>query len=259
MGCPGSSAWPLRPPGSPCVKVRARQVPTALDVRDQAAATGSLLTTTLRVHWPSPSTLYPPPSTGGCEGLKCPLPPWPPLHVSSWLRGIRSSQARPGPPASPAAEPRLLKGTQGVRWPGVRGRPSLDSRWGGAGLLPPPPTSPGRTGGRRPAPGEGGLPRTYHHFRHLGHDAPLYPPAPGRQETAQALLTTASTDSTSPALCPQGAAPGSASQGAGASEISAVCRDPWGPSWALGRRRSRSPAPAPPGGLGGGTLTSTQR
>lgn len=70
-GCPGSSAWPLRPPGSPCVKVRARQVPTALDVRDQAAAAGSLLTTALHVHWPSLSTLHPP-----LEAVRgCSVPP----------------------------------------------------------------------------------------------------------------------------------------------------------------------------------------
>lgn len=170
---------------------------------------------------------------------------------------VKPGQARPS--CLPSSRAQAAQGHSGRPLARGQGAALSGLQVGGAGLLPPPPTSPGRTGGRRPAPGEGVLPRTYHHFRHLGHDAPLYPPAPGRQETAQALLTTASTDSTSPALCPQGAAPGSASQGAGASEISAVCRDPRGPSWALGRRRSRSPAPAPPGGLGGGTLTSTQR
>ena len=92
-----------------------------------------------RERVPGPSLPPPPPPGGGGGGGAPPPPPWPPLHVSSWLRGVRSSQARPGPPASPAAEPRLLKGTQGVRWPGVRGRPSLDSRWGGCWPSPPSP------------------------------------------------------------------------------------------------------------------------
>lgn len=106
----------------------------------------------------------------------------PPFTVPPAMFHPRGRVSRTGRAGQPLPEQPSL-GLQGTSRHAVRVQ--LPRDWA-------PPASAGqaglRAGTHTAAPGLGGLagdpgrdphPGTYHHFGHLGHDAPLYPPAPG--------------------------------------------------------------------------------
>lgn len=150
----------------------------------------------LHVHCPAHCS---PPSTGGSGGVRvAPLLPPPTSHPTGRGQQDRSGQGR----LFPSSQAWASEGRCRCQLVRDQGAAAHSSRLGVAGLLPPNLSWVGRAPGGRPYsctwrprgtsedPGQGPTqwkrtrprpPRTYHHLGHLRHDAPLYPPAPGKR------------------------------------------------------------------------------